>query len=221
MADLALLFTQPVTACRAYAPGLQRPPTRSHATRLSHALSIAQSYRNRKFVRDWAKAAQAGAALLSQGESSWALRAIFVMRRTRWSSGYGRVPALAAGLLLAMLLSGCLLMSGEQTSFTRQEGISHLRTAFVSAEGETVRTIQVAEGPAAVQVVVIATLASGDLQLDLLHPDNTVAFTVIVPSNTQVTRTARVQASDQGYIRYRVAAREARDGSYQLLMQKL
>lgn len=144
-----------------------------------------------------------------------------ITRHTRWPSLCSCGLVLATGLLLAVLLSGCLLISGEQTRFTRQEGIGDLRTSFVSAEGETVRTIQVAEGPAAVQVMVIATIASGDLQLDLLQPDNTVAFTVVVPANAQVTRTARVQASDQGYIRYRVAAREARDGSYQLLVQEL
>jgi hypothetical protein len=122
-------------------------------------------------------------------------------------------------LLVAPLLGGCLLVSGEQTTIDLLAGSGNLSTAFVSAEGGAERLVQVGSGPAEVQVIAIVAVDSGDLQIDLLQPDGAVAFAVAGRPDAQVTRSGRVRSDDQGQVRYRVSARGARAGSYQLFFQ--
>jgi hypothetical protein len=126
---------------------------------------------------------------------------------------------LLASLALAPLLTGCLLISGEQTTIDLQAGIGNLNTTFVSAEGSEVRTVQVADGPVALQVIAIVAVESGDLQIDLLQPDGAVAFAVAGRPDSQVTRSSQVRTDETGQVSYRVVARGARNGAYQLFFQ--
>ncbi len=111
-------------------------------------------------------------------------------------------------------------MSGEQTSVDLLQDSGNLSTSFVSAEGEAVRTLKVAEDARLMQVVVIVEVESGDLRLELLRPDGTVEFVAEGRPGNQVTRTSEIQTDEQGYMHYRVSARAARNGSYQLLFQE-
>lgn len=121
--------------------------------------------------------------------------------------------------LLALALSGCMLVSGEETTIDLQEGTGNLSTAFVGAEGAEERTVQVSEGPAELQVIAILAVDSGDLQIELVQPDGALAFAVAGRPDTQVTRSGLVRSDDSGQIRYRVSARGARNGSFQLFFQ--
>ncbi|NNJ09044.1 hypothetical protein EKD04_001740 [Chloroflexales bacterium ZM16-3] len=129
------------------------------------------------------------------------------------------ILALLATLLLTPLLSGCLLLSGERTTIDLLAGVGNVSTTFVSAEGSEERTVQVGDGPTELQVIAIIAVESGDLQIDLLQPDGAVAFAVAGRPDSQVTRSSRVRSDDSGTVRYRVSARGARHGEYQIFFQ--
>jgi hypothetical protein len=125
-------------------------------------------------------------------------------------------------LLLAVALaalSGCLLISGEQTTLDLGDGGGNLLTTFVSAEGSEERTLEVGSPDAELQLIAVVEVDSGDLELTVLQPDGAVAFTVRARPATQVTRSGPVLADDAGRVRYRVRAQGASDGSYQIFVQ--
>ncbi|NTU84853.1 MAG: hypothetical protein HGA45_36725 [Chloroflexales bacterium] len=121
--------------------------------------------------------------------------------------------------ILCLLLSGCMLMSGEATTVDMQEGSGNLLTTFVGAEGSSQRELDIGAPGATVQVIAIIGVESGDLELSLLGPDGAAAFTVAARPDAQVTRSGSVRADDAGKLRYSVSARGARNGTYQLFVQ--
>ncbi|MEI7770154.1 MAG: hypothetical protein WCI67_09215 [Chloroflexales bacterium] len=127
--------------------------------------------------------------------------------------------ALLAALLLAPLLNGCLLLSGEQTTIDLLAGAGNLSTTFVSAEGGEERTVQVGKGSAELQAIAVVSLESGDLQIELLQPDGSVAFAIAGRPDTQMTRSGPVRGDASGTVRYRVSARGAHNGSFQIFFQ--
>ncbi len=141
----------------------------------------------------------------------------------RWMLNAGSLSIVHRLLLLVCcgLLSGCLLISGEQTSLDQQDSNGTVATTFVSAEGSEIRTITVADTMIMVKVIVMVSVDSGDLRLDVLQPDGSVAFTVEGHPDEQVTRTSRIQTDTQGRIRYRVYAQGAQNGSFQVLFQSV
>lgn len=122
-------------------------------------------------------------------------------------------------LLLPLLLSGCLLLSGEQTTIDLVEGTGNLSSSFVSGEGQELRLVQVGANDSELQVIAIVAVESGDLQVELIQPDGAVAFVVAGRPDVQVTRSGAVRTDAQGQIRYRVTARGARNGAYQIFVQ--
>ncbi|MFP4440857.1 MAG: hypothetical protein ACLFVO_26785 [Chloroflexaceae bacterium] len=124
------------------------------------------------------------------------------------------------GALFLVLLSGCLLVSGEQTSVDLQPGGGNLSVSFVSAEGQTTHELKVSEEERLMRVIAIVEVESGDLRLELLRPNGAVEFVAEGRPDSQVTRTSHIQTDEQGYIRYRVSAQAARNGTYQLLFQE-
>lgn len=138
-------------------------------------------------------------------------------RQHHWRRSGRRLLGLA---LLTWLLSGCLLVSGEQLSVDNQEFSGNLSTDFVSAEGSSLRELQVASSAVEVQVIVLVTVESGDLQIDVLDPEGAVVFSVVGEPARQVTRSSIVRTDNQGLIRYRVTAQGARNGAYQILYQR-
>jgi hypothetical protein len=122
-------------------------------------------------------------------------------------------------VLCALLLSGCILMSGEATTIDLQEGGGNLLTTFVSAEGAEERVIDVGTPGAELQVIAVVEVDSGDLELTVLQPDGEVSFALAARPAVQVTRSGAVTADAEGRVRYRVRAQGARDGSYQLFLQ--
>ena len=127
----------------------------------------------------------------------------------------GRVLLL---ILVALALSGCMLISGETTTIDLVAGGGNLSTTFVSAEGEAERVLELGQPALELQVIAMVEVASGDLELALLQPDSAVAFVVASRPDTQVTRSGWVRADAAGRLRYRVSARGARDGALQLFV---
>jgi hypothetical protein len=112
-----------------------------------------------------------------------------------------------------------MLVSGEATTIDLAGGVGNLSSTFVSAEGSEERTVQVSDGPAELQVIAIVAIESGDLELELLQPDGAQAFAVAGRPDTQVTRSSVVRSDAAGMVRYRISARGARNGGYQLFFQ--
>lgn len=136
-----------------------------------------------------------------------------------WYSAFHRLLRLIGLLILGGLLSGCLLLSGEQAALDLQDGSGNLLTTFVGAEGREVRTLDVGLPDADLLVIVILGVESGDLELALYTPEGGLAFAVESRPGTQVTRSGVVRTDSQGLLRYAVTAQGARDGSYQIFVQ--
>lgn len=137
------------------------------------------------------------------------------MARCSPHSQPGRVLLL---ILVALALTGCMLISGETTTIDLAAGGGNLSTTFVSAEGEAERVLELDQPALELQVIAMVEVASGDLELALLQPDGAVAFVVASRPDTQVTRSGWVRADAAGRLRYRVSARGARDGALQLFV---
>ncbi|PDW01258.1 hypothetical protein [Candidatus Chloroploca asiatica] len=118
-----------------------------------------------------------------------------------------------------LLLTGCLLISGETTMIDLQDGSGNLLTTFVGAEGQQERILDVGLPATELQVIVIVGVESGDLALSLLQPEGSVVFTVAARPDLQVTRSGSVRTNERGQLRYTVNAAAARNGSYQIFVQ--
>jgi len=128
----------------------------------------------------------------------------------RWSFGCG----------LAILLSGCLLTSGERPSVDVLPDGGNVSTTFVGADGNGERTVETGANSTTMNAIVIVQADRGELRLELLNPDGNVAFSVQARPDEQVTRRGDVSTDEQGRLRYRVIAQGARNGGYQVLYQR-
>jgi starvation-inducible outer membrane lipoprotein len=123
------------------------------------------------------------------------------------------------GLCLALLLSGCMLVSGEQTTTDAQPSGGNVNTTFVSAEGEQERMLETGASRSVMNVIVIIAVQQGELRLEVLDPGGAVALAVQGRPDEQVTKSGNVATDQQGVLRYRVVARGARNGGFQMLYQ--
>lgn len=123
-------------------------------------------------------------------------------------------------LLSLVLLSGCMLESGARSSTDAQPESGNTNTTFISAEGEREYTLATGAPSVALDVIVIIEIEQGELRLDLLDPNGGAVITLQGRPDTQVTRSASVTTDAQGNLRYRVSARGARNGGYQVLYQR-
>lgn len=121
---------------------------------------------------------------------------------------------------LALPLSSCMLTSGEQTLADSQPNGGNVSTTFVSADGETVRELTIGAGVSRLQVIAIVEVAQGELRIELLDADGAVVFAVQGRPNQQISRSGFVETDAKGVLRYRVVARGARNGSFQILYQQ-
>ena len=128
----------------------------------------------------------------------------------RWSFVFG----------LALLLSGCLLTSGERPSMDALPDGGNVSTTFIGATGNAERTVETGANGATMNAIVIVQAERGELRLELLNPDGNVAFSVQARPDEQVTRRGDVLTDEQGRLRYRVIAQGARNGGYQVLYQR-
>jgi hypothetical protein len=135
---------------------------------------------------------------------------IGLYRLGRWSFVFG----------LVLLLSGCLLTSGERPSADSLPDGGNVSTTFVGADGNGERTLDTGANGVTMNAIVIVQAERGELRLELLNPDGNVAFSVQARPDEQVTRRGDVLTDEQGRLRYRVIAQGARNGGYQVLYQR-
>ncbi|MEO7911945.1 MAG: hypothetical protein ABIV47_20060 [Roseiflexaceae bacterium] len=128
----------------------------------------------------------------------------------RWSFVFG----------LALMLSGCMLTSGERPSMDALADGGNVSSTFVGATGNAERTVETGANGATMNAIVIVQAERGELRLELLNPDGNVAFSVQARPDEQVTRRGDVLTDEQGRLRYRVIAQGARNGGYQVLYQR-
>jgi hypothetical protein len=121
---------------------------------------------------------------------------------------------------IALLLSGCLVVSGERASADNLPAGGNLSSSFVGADGVSERTVDTGATAATMNAIVIVQAERGELQVELLNPDGSIAFAVKGRPDEQVTRQGSVKTDDRGRLRYRVVASGARNGSYQVLYQR-
>jgi hypothetical protein len=127
----------------------------------------------------------------------------------------------ALACCLALLLSGCLMVSGEQTSADAQPTGGNFSTTFVSAEGGAERSIQTGAGPATLDVIAAVRVQQGELRLEMLGPDGAVALSIQGRPDEQITKIAKVPTDQEGNLHYRIIARGARNGSIEVLYQPI
>jgi hypothetical protein len=113
-----------------------------------------------------------------------------------------------------------MLTSGERSSQDAGGAAGNRATSFVSAEGDELRTIDVGEPGVPLRVIVIVEAEQGQLQVDVLDADGSVALSAQSRPDEQVTRSGGISANDSGALSYRVSARGARGGGYQILYQR-
>ena len=135
----------------------------------------------------------------------------------RWSVVGGRWSAIFG---LALLLSGCLLVSGERSSTDSLADGGNISSSFVGADGISERTVETGAGAANLSAILIVQAERGELQLELLNADGSIALAVKSRPDEQVTRQGSVRTDDSGRLRYRVIANGARNGSHQVLYQR-
>jgi hypothetical protein len=123
-------------------------------------------------------------------------------------------------LLCALLLSGCMLMSGGRTSSDTLPDGGNVSASFVGADGRQEQTVATGSPRSAFNTIVIVEAERGELQVELLNADGSVAFAVKGRPDEAVTRSGSVTTNNDGQLRYRITATGARNGSYQLLYQR-
>jgi hypothetical protein len=122
-------------------------------------------------------------------------------------------------LLSLLSLSGCLLTSGGETvSDLRPDG-GNISVQFVSADGEELRTLPTSNASSEVSVTVFVSAETGELRIDILNPDGAVAFSTQSRPGQGITRTGRAQTNANGELQYRIVARNARKGNYEVFYQ--
>jgi hypothetical protein len=121
--------------------------------------------------------------------------------------------------LFSVLLSGCLLISGEQSTTDTQPTGGNFNTTFVSAEGGQEQTFQTGAGPATLNVIASVRVQQGELRLELLDSNGAVVISVQGRPDEQITKIGKVPTDSEGNLHYRVIARGARNGGFQVLYQ--
>lgn len=138
-------------------------------------------------------------------------QAISHLARTTWRA--------ALAIWLALSLSGCIVISGAQNSTDARPAGGNTSMTFVSAEGSEVYTLETGASKAAMNVIVLMTVQEGDLRLEVLDEQGSVVMAVSSRPGQPVTRSGTISTDERGDLRYRVVARGARNGSFQVLYQ--
>jgi hypothetical protein len=125
------------------------------------------------------------------------------------------------GAAVILVLQACMLASGERASIDVRPDAGNVTRTFLGAEGSEVYTVPLGDGGALLQVIAILELQQGEMRLELLNAGGSVAFAVQSRPGDQVSRSGMVRLDENGVLRYRVTARGARDGSYQILYQRV
>ena len=139
--------------------------------------------------------------------------------RYQTPNSFGGILARALALLLLLpLTTGCLLIAGGQQSTDRAEDAGNVSVRFVSAEGSEVRQVVAADSATQLRVTVFAQVERGQLRIEVLDPQGSVALVVEGTAEERVARVT-VPTDATGNLRYRIRATGAQRGGFQLLYQ--
>lgn len=119
---------------------------------------------------------------------------------------------------LALGLSGCFLIAGEQSSGDTTTDGGNVYSTFVSADGTEVRSVPTDFRDQQLLVTVSARNQQGLLRIDVLNSDNSVVFTVDAQPSDQ-TKRGVVATNAAGEFRYRLTTSGAQQGEFQILFQ--
>ncbi|MGQ9829297.1 MAG: hypothetical protein ACUVSW_15675 [Roseiflexus sp.] len=125
------------------------------------------------------------------------------------------------GAVALLFLQACMLVSGEQASVDVRTDAGNVTRTFLGAEGSTEHAVHIGDGGSFLQVIVILELQQGEMHLEMLNAGGSVAFVVQSRPGDQVSRSGMVRLDENGMLRYRVFARGARDGGYQILYRRV
>jgi len=125
------------------------------------------------------------------------------------------------GAAVILSLQACMLTSGERASTDVRPDAGNVTRTFLGAEGSEVYAVPIGNGETLLQVIAILELQQGEMRLELLNAGGSVAFAVQSRPGDQVSRSGMVRLDENGVLRYRVIARGARDGGYQILYQRV
>lgn len=121
-------------------------------------------------------------------------------------------------LLVMPLLSGCLLIAGEQASNDNTADGGNVYVTLVSADGNEVRRVPTRFRNRALTVFVSARNEQGQLRIEVLNPDNSAVLVVDAQPSDQ-TKPGVVTTNAAGEFRYRIRATGAQNGEFQILYQ--
>jgi hypothetical protein len=123
-----------------------------------------------------------------------------------------------AALLLALLFSGCMLVSGPIQSADSTPDGGNVYVSFVSADGSETRAVATNFPDQTLDVIVYAQNERGQMRIEILDPQGSVAVAVEGQAEEQ-TRPGRVQTNAAGEFQYRIRATGAQRGSFSILYQ--
>jgi hypothetical protein len=123
-------------------------------------------------------------------------------------------------LTCALLLSGCMLMSGGRSSSDTLPDGGNVSGSFVGADGQQEQSVDTGAARTTFSTIAIVQADRGELQVELLNADGSVAYAVKGRPDEAVTRSGSVTTDENGRLRYRISATGARNGSFQLLYQR-
>jgi hypothetical protein len=118
-----------------------------------------------------------------------------------------------------MLVSGCMLVAGRSEAFEEREASGSFEVSFVSAEGSEERLLETGM-PGELNVGVAAQVERGELRLELLDAEGQVVLRVVGDGDGSYVGRGPLATDRAGRLRYRVHARNARDGSYAILIER-
>jgi hypothetical protein len=110
-------------------------------------------------------------------------------------------------------------MSGEQSTTDAQATGGNFSTSFVSAEGGQEQLFQTGAGPATLSVIALVRVQQGELRIELIDPNGAVVLSVQGRPDEQITKIGKVPTDSEGNLHYRVIARGARNGGFEVLYQ--
>jgi len=130
----------------------------------------------------------------------------------------GRFGLAASAWLLALSLSGCLLVAGEQASNDNTADGGNVHVTLVSADGSEVRSVPTDFRDQPLRVFVSGRSEQGQLRIEVLNPDDSVVFTVDAQPSEQFND-GPITTNAVGEFRYRIRATGAQNAEFQILYQ--
>jgi hypothetical protein len=124
-------------------------------------------------------------------------------------------------LLLGYSLTGCMLASGELRSLDAVSEAGNTSVSFLSAEGSEVGAINIGVASTTYEVITIVSVEQGELMVEIFDGSGVPAYSVQGRPDQQITRSGQLSTNAEGELRFRVTARGARNGEYQILYRRI